>query len=538
MIYTTLNKCIIRDTFVDGQVWIPVNLVNEVSNNLQNLFKGNEENKTSAYLEDLPLDDDIRPPTLIHSNEFTSAFQLVVDTYGIPRYREINPGYFSIITFPFLFGVMFGDIGHGMALFLFAIYLCLFNNRISKSKSILKQLLFARYFFLLMGFFAVYCGLLYNDFLSIPIDPGSCYKYEKGTKKSTVIKQKDSNCNYKFGIDPIWYLSTNELAFINSLKMKLSVILGVFQMVIGIILKGLNAFFEKDFVELVFIFIPQLILMLVLFGYMDFLIFVKWATYYEIEIIDGYEINYNYVAPDIKSYLMNIILKTGSLPNKPNPPYFDGKTIETKDKDWRLLADRNTLEKIHAGILICSAFCIIIMLLPKILINYGKAKKKANMNKNNNIINEENQEFKEELVNPQREIQEPAISDFIVASAIETIEFVLGTVSNTASYLRLWALSLAHSQLALVFFQKTIGSLGTLSDSMFLKGILLIFAVPFFTGVTSIVLLFMDMMECFLHTLRLHWVEFQNKFYRADGYQFKPFCFSQNLSLNDDEFLE
>ena len=538
MIYTTLNKCIIRDTFVDGQVWIPVNLVNEVTNTLQNLFKGNEENKTSAYLEDLPLDDDIRPPTLIHSNEFTSAFQLVVDTYGIPRYREINPGYFSIITFPFLFGVMFGDIGHGMALFLFAIYLCLFNNRISKSKSILKQLLFARYFFLLMGFFAVYCGLLYNDFLSIPIDPGSCYKYEKGTKKSTVIKQKESNCNYKFGIDPIWYLSTNELAFINSLKMKLSVILGVFQMVIGIILKGLNAFFEKDFVELVFIFIPQLILMLVLFGYMDFLIFVKWATHYEIEIIDGYEINYNYVAPDIKSYLMNIILKTGSLPNKPNPPYFDGKTIETKDKDWRLLADRSTLEKIHAGILICSAFCIIIMLLPKILINYGKAKKKANMNKNNNIINEENQEFKEELVNPQREIQEPAISDFIVASAIETIEFVLGTVSNTASYLRLWALSLAHSQLALVFFQKTIGSLGTLSDSMFLNGILLIFAVPFFTGVTSIVLLFMDMMECFLHTLRLHWVEFQNKFYRADGYQFKPFCFSQNLSLNDDEFLE
>jgi len=548
MIYSTLNKCIIRDTFVDGQVWIPANSLSEITNLLQNIFRGHSENKTSAYLEDLNFEEDLNPPTLIQVNEFTASFQEVVDTYGIPRYREVNPGYFTIITFPFMFAVMFGDIGHGSILFIFALYLCIYNKSIMKSKSLLSSLVPHRYFLVLMGFFAVYCGLLYNDFLSIPIYFKSCYNLKSSNmegKKGQV--ERNETCSYEFGLDPVWYTTTNELAFVNSLKMKLSVILGVFQMVIGIILKGINCIFEGDFVELIFVFFPQITLMLILFGYMDFLIFVKWNTKYpprkEIEVEGkNVTINANAYAPDIKSYLMNIFLHFGHLPDKPKVPIqTNNQTKKDIEVEWELLADRAILEKIHFWILIAALICMITMFLPKILINYSKSKKKVKKTimpekKDNRIIEDDNQELNEELINQKKEQQGPSFSDFFVASAIETIEFVLGTVSNTASYLRLWALSLAHSQLALVFFQKTLGNAST--ERCWLNIIILVFIFPGFSGVTTIVLLFMDMMECFLHTLRLHWVEFQNKFFRADGYKFIPFSFSQSLCLNEDEFID
>ena len=124
-------------------------------------------------------------------------------------------------------------------------------------------------------------------------------------------------------------------------------------------------------------------------------------------------------------------------------------------------------------------------------------------------------------IEPERD--HDAIEVFI-HQMIETIEFVLGAISNTASYLRLWALSLAHSQLSKVFYDQL------LMPAISSGSITMMFFNFFgFMGATFGVLLIMDVLECALHTLRLHWVEYMSKFFKGAGTPFRPTKMKESL---------
>jgi len=479
LLFINLNKCKLIGNFLDGEVWIPKEKFLLVQNALLKVIQ-KDASKLTAVLEDIK--DNTNPPTYFKLNDFTSPFQMIVNEYGTPRYREINPGLFTIITFPFMFGVMFGDIGHGGLLTLLGLWLVLKKKEILKNFPYLKTLVKNRYFFLFLGIFAFYNGIIYNDFFAMPLGIfGSCYKNKKKEGRIEVIRK--INCVYPIGLDPKWYSAVNELSFLNSFKMKMSVIIGVLQMILGLLLKGINGIYFNDYIDFLFEFIPQLIFMCLLFGYMILMIYIKWGTDWSSDTSQ---------APSIISQLLMIFLNLGST----GPEGFKTPLYHKEDYSYQ--------ENFQFYALVISIICIPVMLLVKPIVEYIKISK--NKISNNKIT----------------------ITDLAVNQIIETIEYVLGTVSHTASYLRLWALSLAHAQLAKVFFDITL--LGFIQSGNIFG---MLFGFFLLANITLGVLMGMDLLECALHTLRLHWVEFQSKFYHADGYPFSPYSFK----YINDEFL-
>lgn len=485
LLFSNLNKCKLHKDLLDGEVWIPeekLELVQEAINKISS----KNPNKLTAVLSDFDELESAKPPTYLKVNDFTMPFQMIVSEYGVPRYREVNPGLFTIITFPFMFGVMFGDIGHGSLILILSIWLCLKKDEILKTMPDFKMLVKTRYFFLMCGFFAFFNGWIYDDFFATPLGIfGTCYENKMGDNGKMIAERK-GDCVYPIGLDPKWYAATNELAFLNSFKMKMSVIIGVLQMILGLFLKGMNGIYFADYIDFFFEFIPQLIFMCLLFGYMCLMIYIKWGTDWSDDTSK---------APSIISQLLLIFLNMGST----GPDNFKTPLFHREDYHFQ--------ETFQFNALIISVICIPVMLLVKPTVDYFK------LPKDDGIENKGNQ---------------VTITDLAVNQIIETIEYVLGTVSHTASYLRLWALSLAHAQLAKVFFEITL--LGFIqSGSIFgmIGGFFLL------ANITIGVLMGMDLLECSLHTLRLHWVEFQSKFYKADGYAFTPYSFK----YINEEFL-
>ncbi|XP_064636326.1 V-type proton ATPase 116 kDa subunit a1-like [Lineus longissimus] len=476
------------------------------------------------------------PPTYHRTNKFTSAFQGIIDAYGVADYREVNAAPFAIISFPFLFAVMFGDFGHGVIMFLFALWMVIREKNLlaEKSDNEIWNIFFGgRYIILLMGMFSMYTGLIYNDCFAKPLNIfGTAWtpnftaaEYERESLLQFNPNSEDyRGMPYYFGVDPLWQISKNKITWLNSFKEKVSVLLGVSQMLLGVILSLFNHVYFKRRLNIFCEFIPQVLFLMCIFGYLCGMVVFKWIAYTP---------DLSCCAPSLLIDFIGMFMFKAPNPTNPNCPCVND-----------LPAYRgNTQQMVQTVLVVVAVICIPWILLVKPFFlrrwHYQKVARKATFYP---IVDHGDDEALIDGAAPIGEAGRASahdddddvdehfdFGDVFIHQCIHTIEYCLGCVSNTASYLRLWALSLAHAQLSEVLWTMVMRI--PLGLDGWLGAPVVFFIFIAWAVLTIAILLLMEGLSAFLHTLRLHWVEFQNKFYSGNGYKFLPFSFE---SIVDD----
>lgn len=409
--------------YTSGTMKQPINESNESINQLHlslhesNKFNEINQSMTEAEVNNLnKVINDATPPSYFHTGKYTKIYQELTNTFEVPKYMEINPGVFTLFFFPFLFGIMFSDVLHGLILLSVGLAL-VYSKRINKlfmEYELLSIIENAKYLLIGMGVFSIYFGLLFCDFGGTELH----YKYNK-----------------------IVYFGVNEMKdkkeFINKLKMKMSIIVGAVHMFCGIILSYVNK--SDNLISL----ISSTVAYLSFVGYLVFLIFYKW-------VVNG-----------VEASLINEMVEMYTKP-------FANKSLYPFQKEIQLVL---------ITLLLCSMAVLFL---------------------NKPIFNLKNM-------------------DLWVEQSIHTIEFGVSLISNTASYLRLWAVSLAHGTLTEILHANTFGR-------SIIIGIL---CFPLYIAMTLGLLIGLEGTSATLHALRLNWIEFSGKFMMGGGIEYKPFSFEE-----------
>ena len=315
-VYETLNRFSYdqaRKTLI-AEAWCPTNSLGLIKSTLQDV---NDRAGLSVPTIVNQIKTTKTPPTYVKTNKFTLGFQTIINAYGTAKYQEVNPGLPTIITFPFLFAVMFGDFGHGIIVTLAALAMIYWEKPLQRSKQdeLFAMAFYGRYIMLMMGVFSMYTGLIYCDAFSKPVPLfKSMWEWPNPNKTGESVEAdfSDNNYRYPFGLDWNWHETENDLLFTNSYKMKLSILLGWAHMTFSLCWSFINARYFKTPIEIWANFVPGMIFFQSIFGYLVFCIVYKWSVDWN-PIVDKIDVGDKMDPPGLLNMLIYMFLKPGTV---------------------------------------------------------------------------------------------------------------------------------------------------------------------------------------------------------------------------------
>ncbi|MBU4076880.1 MAG: V-type ATP synthase subunit I [Euryarchaeota archaeon] len=139
---------------IDG--WVPSNKYEDLESNL---LEGTRGLAFITKLTEEVKDEDI--PVELENPGPAKPFELLIDTFATPKYREIDPASVIFITFPLFYGIMLGDVGYGIIVAALAHYIR--NKFKTGALNSLGMIL------LLSGVLSVLFGIIFGEFFGFPI---------------------------------------------------------------------------------------------------------------------------------------------------------------------------------------------------------------------------------------------------------------------------------------------------------------------------------------------------------------------------------
>ncbi|MFW9831913.1 MAG: V-type ATPase 116kDa subunit family protein [Candidatus Thorarchaeota archaeon] len=114
-------------------------------------------------------EEPVVPPTKQTNPRFLRSFQNLTNAFGLANHREVDPAWFMALGFPIIFGLMFGDIGHGLLLFGFAMIGLIAKRRNVDAGEMVNYFIQGSGLIAVIALVSIFFGILYGEFLGIDI---------------------------------------------------------------------------------------------------------------------------------------------------------------------------------------------------------------------------------------------------------------------------------------------------------------------------------------------------------------------------------